>query len=131
MKKREEAAAEEAKLAIQEFESFSKQLNNSETENMNTETTSGRRTFGAMKKSAPKPKKKMESDNYYGDSDGEDDTEATEGADDAGDDKNSSLIVDANIGSDILCEDSERHHTSVFKVGMFHSSFINQCLWSI
>lgn len=115
MKKREEAAAEEAKLAIQEFESLSKQLNNSETENIKTETTSGRRTFGGMKKSAPEPRKKTKPE-YYGDTDDEDDTETREGVEDAGDDKNTSLIVDENIGSDILGADSKRHHSSVFKV---------------
>ncbi|KAG6593204.1 hypothetical protein SDJN03_12680, partial [Cucurbita argyrosperma subsp. sororia] len=114
MKKREEAAAEEAKLAIQEFESLSKQLNNSETENIKTETTSGRRTFGGIKKSAPEPRKKTKPE-YYGDTDDEDDTETREGVEDAGDDKNSSLIVDENIGSDILGADSKRHHSSVFK----------------
>lgn len=123
MKKREEAAAEDAKLALQEFESLSKQLNNSaETENVNTGTTSGRRTFGAMKKPAPEPKNKMKSENYYGGSDGEDDNEAREDVD-AGDHKSSSSIVDVNIVSDIICEDSKRHQNSVFKVGMFHNSF--------
>lgn len=124
MKKREEAAAEEAKLAIQEFESLSKQLNNSETENINTETTSGRRTFGAMKKSAPEPRKKTKSE-YYGDTDGEDDTEAREAVEYDGDNNNSSLFADANIGSDILCEDSKKHQNSVFKVGMFHEYFFS------
>ncbi|XP_022149059.1 U3 small nucleolar RNA-associated protein 14 homolog A [Momordica charantia] len=115
MKKREEAAAEEAKLALQEFESLSKQLNNSaETENINTGTTSGRRTFGAMKKPAPEPRNKMKSENYYGDTDGEDDNEAREEVD-AGDHKSSSPVVDVNIGSDIIYEDSKRHQHSVFK----------------
>lgn len=119
MKKREEAAAEEAKIAIQEFESLSKQLNNSETENIDTETNSGRRTFGSMKKSAPEPRKKTKSE-YYGDTDDEDDTEAREAVEYDGDNNKSSLFADANIDSDILCEDSKTHQNSVFKVGMFH-----------
>lgn len=119
MKKREEAAAEEAKLAIQEFESLSKQLNNSEIENMDTETTNGRRTFGSMKKSAPEPRKKTKSE-YYDDTEDEDDTQAGEAVGYDGDNNKSSLFADANIDSDILCEDSKTHQNSVFKVGMFH-----------
>lgn len=114
MKKREEAAAEEAKLAIQEFESLSKQLNNSEIENMDTETTNGRRTFGSMKKSAPEPRKKTKSE-YYDDTEDEDDTQAGEAVGYDGDNNKSSLFADANIDSDILCEDSKTHQNSVFK----------------
>ncbi|KAK9945694.1 hypothetical protein M0R45_011193 [Rubus argutus] len=118
-KRKNEAAAEEAKLALQEYESWSKQLGDSGgVNNPKVGSPSGRMVFDG--KEAPVSSKKTKSDNknrsdnYYGDSDSEDDMEPRENTD-VGKYRNNDLMKDANT-SPVLCqEDSENHKDSLVK----------------
>ncbi|KAK6937365.1 hypothetical protein RJ641_030873 [Dillenia turbinata] len=79
LKKKKEAAYEEAKLALEEYETSLKQLDDtSEPDNTKIGTASGRRVFGAAKKQATQPAKKIKRDIDYGTSDSEDDFKALE-----------------------------------------------------
>ncbi|MBA0834423.1 hypothetical protein Goarm_006780, partial [Gossypium armourianum] len=79
LKKRREEAIEEAKLALQEYEQLE---GTNDAENSKPATASGRRVFGRANNEVPDSNKKtktdnkMKMDNYYGNSDSEDDLEA-------------------------------------------------------
>ncbi|PPS20197.1 hypothetical protein GOBAR_AA00399 [Gossypium barbadense] len=81
MKKRKEEAIEEAKLALQEYEQLE---GTNDAENSKPATASGRRVFGRANNEVPDSNKKtktdnkMKMDNYYGNSDSEDDLKAKE-----------------------------------------------------
>ncbi|CAN4121664.1 unnamed protein product [Withania somnifera] len=102
LKRRKEAADEEAKLALEEYESSLKELedkNESKTEGTNILT--GRRVF-------------VTSDNYYGDSDSEGETNAREVGISACDDNNFSGR-EVHFDPNSLREESEIGHDSLFK----------------
>ncbi|KAK8497530.1 hypothetical protein V6N13_002934 [Hibiscus sabdariffa] len=80
MKKRKEEAIEEAKLALQEYEQLE---GKNGVVNSKSATASGRRVFGRANNEVPNSNKKaktskMKVDNYYGNSDSEDDLEAND-----------------------------------------------------
>ncbi|OWM80115.1 hypothetical protein CDL15_Pgr010093 [Punica granatum] len=77
LKKRKEAAIEQAKLALEEYEMSSKQKEDShEAEKSRPSTSSGRMVFGAVKPQIQNKKSKPE--RTLDDSDSEDDVEANE-----------------------------------------------------
>ncbi|KAK6937314.1 hypothetical protein RJ641_030822 [Dillenia turbinata] len=79
LKKKKEAAYEVAKLALEEYETSLKQVDDtSEPDNTKKGTASGRRVFGVAKKQAAEPARKIERDIDYGTSDSEDDFKALE-----------------------------------------------------
>ncbi|KAK0581539.1 hypothetical protein LWI29_014953 [Acer saccharum] len=115
LKKRKEEAVEEAKLALQEYESSLKELEDTGgEENAKVGITSGRRVFGAAKRDVPKPKpsNKMKTDNYYRNSDSEDDLDENI---DVGNVIKNDLQKDVNVDSGFLNEDAEVRRDSVFK----------------
>lgn len=115
LKKRKEAADDEAKLALEEYESTLKQLGDKTVqEKVKSGTTSGRRVFGAPKKKLEESSKKVKVDNYYGNSDSEDNLEAKEDID-AGQDGSSIFQKGVNVDPDLLREESEIGHDPVFK----------------
>ncbi|XP_058202992.1 uncharacterized protein C57A7.06 [Rhododendron vialii] len=115
LKKRKEAADEEAKLALEEYESTLKQLGDKTVqEKVKSGTTTGRRVFGAPKKKVEESSKKVKVDNYYGNSDSEDNLEAKEDID-AGQDGSSNFQKGVNVDPDLLREESEIGHDPVFK----------------
>ncbi|KAI3787697.1 hypothetical protein L2E82_00037 [Cichorium intybus] len=112
-KKKKEAAEEEARLALQDYESEMKQLDGDDDSNHNV-SLSGRKVFGAQKKQAPQSKKKakVNTDNYFDNSDSEDDDADTM------EDVNGRMSYtqkDVNIDSNILREESEIGHDPLFK----------------
>ncbi|KAL3358506.1 hypothetical protein AABB24_015560 [Solanum stoloniferum] len=115
LKRRKEAADEEAKLALEEFESSLKELEDkNEPKTQGTNILTGRRVFGAQKKQAPEPKKKATSDNYYGDSDSEGETDARENGINAHEENNISQR-EVHFDPNLLREESEINHDSLFK----------------
>ncbi|KAB2605127.1 hypothetical protein D8674_004844 [Pyrus ussuriensis x Pyrus communis] len=121
LKKKNEAAAEEAKLALQEYESWSNPLEDSSgADNLKVGPPSGRMVFNGSKNKAPessnktKADNKMRSDNYYANSDSEDDLEPEENVD-VEKDRSSDLYKDVNISAALLHEDSQNHNDSLFK----------------
>ncbi|CAK9157266.1 unnamed protein product [Ilex paraguariensis] len=103
LKKRKEAADEEMKLVLQEYESSLKQMEDkSETESLMTGTSSGRMVFGAPKKKVQESSKKIESD-YNNKSDSEVDFEAKEDVD-VGYAKSDYSQKDVDIDPDVLRE---------------------------
>lgn len=124
MKKRKEAADEEAKVALQEYESSLNQLEDkSNTESLKTGTSSGRRrVFGAPKQQVQESSKKIRSDNYYGNTDSEDDFETKDDVD-VGHARRNYLHKDINVDPNVLREESEISHDNVFKVREYLFSF--------
>ncbi|KAK2965173.1 hypothetical protein RJ640_019928 [Escallonia rubra] len=115
LRKRKEAADEEAKLALQEYESSLQQLKGkSEAESKKMGTLSGRRAFGTESKKVQQSSSKIKSDNFYSNSDSEDDIEVNEDVD-VGQGKRNFTHKDVNIDPDLLREDSEVGHDPVFK----------------
>lgn len=122
MEKRKEAAAEEAKLALQEFDNSLKNLEySSGSEEPKVASISGRRVFGAAKAQVPDKSNKVESDNFYGNSDSEDDLETRENGDMV---NNRSNDLQKDVISDpvLIQEDTDTHQESVFKVIRFFFS---------
>lgn len=116
LKKRKEEADEEAKLALQEYESSLKQMEDSSgAESPKLKSTSGRRVFGAAKTHAPKSRNRVKADNFYANSDSDDDLEARENPVDVGNSKSNDLQKDAYVDSVPPRENSEIHEDSVFK----------------
>lgn len=132
MKKRNEAAAEEAKLVLQDLESLSKQFEgSSEAEDPKLVPSSGRMVFSGGGKPAPKSSNKTESDGkikgdrFYDDSDSEDNLVAEEN-DDPRSSKSNDLGKDVNVDPILLHEDSDINQGSLFKVTsvlVFHLSW--------
>lgn len=115
LKKRKEAADEEARLALEDYESSLKQLEGKGGEqSSDMGALSGRRVFGVPKKQVQETSKKAKTDNYYGDSDSEIDVETKEDGD--CEQGNGNLSVrEVNIDPDFLREESEISHDPVFK----------------
>ncbi|XP_050235654.1 uncharacterized protein C57A7.06 isoform X2 [Mercurialis annua] len=106
MKKRKDEAVEEAQVALQEYKSSIKQLEDTGgPENPKKSLVSGRRVFGAPKTQGTEPNHKIRSDNTHDNSDSEDDFRDKE------DDIGLGRIIDAqqvvNINSAMFREDSE------------------------
>ncbi|XP_054823107.1 uncharacterized protein C57A7.06 [Prosopis cineraria] len=113
--KRKEAAAEEAKLALQEYDNSLKNLENpSGSEDQKAASVRGRRVFGTAKSQTPDASNKIKSDNFYGSSDSEDGLEAGENGDMLTDRSNNSLNV---VTSDpvLIQEDTDIREESVLK----------------
>ncbi|KAK4282513.1 hypothetical protein QN277_013878 [Acacia crassicarpa] len=113
--KRKEAAAEEAKLALQEYDNSLKNLENpSGSEDTKVASISGRRVFGAAKSQTPDASDKIKSDHFYGGSDSEDGLEAIENSEMVNDRSNNLQNV---VMSDPVSiqEDTDTHEDSVFK----------------
>ncbi|XP_076912868.1 U3 small nucleolar RNA-associated protein 14-like [Bidens hawaiensis] len=114
-KKKKDAADEEARLALQEFESSLKQLEGDDDLNNNIGSVGGRKVFGAQKKPVPQSKIKVnnkEKDNYFDNSESEDDADITEDVKD----KRDQIITkkDVPIDTNILREESEVGHDPLF-----------------
>ncbi|CAN4097332.1 unnamed protein product [Withania somnifera] len=115
LKRRKEAADEEAKLALEEYESSLKELEDkNKPKTQGTNILTGRRAFGAQKKQAPEPKKKVTSDNYYGDGDSEGETDVREIGISAREENNFSGR-EVHFDPNSLREESEIGHDSLFK----------------
>lgn len=147
MKKRKEAAAEEARLALEDFDSLSKQLDGSKTaRSPKSGVSSGRMVFNAAGKQAPESSKrethnKSELDKFYDHGDSEDDIEAEDNGNDAtiGNDLSQS---DANIDLSLLNNGSLTNQDSLLKVIIYdsvnfskshlqlHKHDISSLLWS-
>ncbi|KAI5667661.1 hypothetical protein M9H77_17514 [Catharanthus roseus] len=114
LKKRKEAADEEARLALQDYELSLKQLEGkNEEESKDKNVSRGRMVFGANNKQVAESRDKVKSDNYYGNSDSEEDQEAKEDPEDGQD--QTYVQRDVNIHPDCLREESEIVHDPVFK----------------
>ncbi|XP_057484168.1 uncharacterized protein LOC130770666 [Actinidia eriantha] len=113
LQKRKETADEEAKLALEEYESSLKQLEGKRVvENVKKGTASGRRIFGAAKNYVEDSSNKIKVDNYCGSSDSEDNLEAKEDIDA---DRSNNFKDEINFDPDLLREESEIGHDSFFK----------------
>ncbi|XP_009609520.1 uncharacterized protein [Nicotiana tomentosiformis] len=115
LKRRKEAADEEAKLALKEYESSLKEFEEkNEPKTQGTNILSGRRVFGAQKMQQLEPKKKVTSDNYYGDSDSEGERDARETGITARE-ENNFPEREVHFDPSSLREESEIGHDSLFK----------------
>jgi hypothetical protein len=86
-------------------------------ENPKIKASSGRRVFGAAAKMhAPESRNITKSDNFYANSESEDDLEAKENIVDVGNNRSNGLQKDVKIDSVLPHEDSEIRQDSVFKV---------------
>jgi len=110
------AADEEAKLALEEYESSLKQQLGDKMvqEKEKSGSTSGKRVFGAPKKKVEESSKRVKVDNYYGSSDSEDNLEAKED-NDARQDASNNFQKVVNVDPDLLREESEIGHDPLFK----------------
>ncbi|KAD3338173.1 hypothetical protein E3N88_33694 [Mikania micrantha] len=112
--KKKDAADEEARLALQEFDSSLKQLEGDDDLKNNVGSLGGRKVFGAQKKHASQPKIKVNNkDNYFDNTDSEDDGDITEDVKDKHDTIN--IQKDVTIDTNILREESEVGHDPLFK----------------
>ncbi|XP_010259528.1 PREDICTED: uncharacterized protein C57A7.06 [Nelumbo nucifera] len=115
LKKRKEAAYEEAKLVLQEYDSSLKQLEDTdELSSPKVDTSCGRRVFGMAKKNSQESTNKKKSDNIVNNSDSEDDLEPKENVD-VEHDKVRALHNDAHIDCDVLRQESGLDPDNVFK----------------
>ncbi|KAL2231844.1 UNVERIFIED_CONTAM: putative protein C57A7.06 [Sesamum indicum] len=115
LKKRKEAADEEAKLALEEYESSLKQLEDpSASGSCERGASSGMRVFGVPKRVVNETSKKVKSDNYYANSDSEDDVEAQEDIV-IENNQNDKSLREADIDPSLLREEFEISHDSLFK----------------
>lgn len=116
MGKRKAAAAEEAKLALQEYDNSLKNSENpSGSEDLKVASVSGRRVFGATKSEAPDGNNKVKSDNIYDSSDNEDILEARE-YNEMVNDRSKNLQKVVMNDPVLIQEDTDTHQESVFKV---------------
>lgn len=115
-KKKKEAADEEARLALQEFDSSLKQLEGDDDDvKGNIGFSSGRKVFGGQKKQVSRSKAKVNNkDNYFDNTDSEDDGDTIEDVNDKHGRMNYTQ-KDVNIDPNILREESEIGHDSLFK----------------
>ncbi|XP_057793654.1 uncharacterized protein LOC131010239 isoform X3 [Salvia miltiorrhiza] len=117
LKKRKEAADEEAKLALEEYESSLKQLGDTSksgsSDKDGKDAPGGRRVFGAPEKVVSVTRKKEKVNNYYGNSDSESDAEATE--DNTQHDQTGKSLKEMDIDPSLLREEFGFSHDSVFK----------------
>ncbi|KAK1428166.1 hypothetical protein QVD17_16994 [Tagetes erecta] len=113
-KKKKEAADEEARLALEEFDSSLKKLEGDGDSKNNIGSLGGRKVFGAQKKQVSKSKIKVNNkDNYFDNTDSEDDDDITEDVKDKHDKINTQK--DVTIDTNILREESEVGHDPLFK----------------
>lgn len=112
LKKRKEAAYEEGKLAINEFEASLKQMElGSGAENLKETASSGRRVFGTVKKQIQEFSNK---DAHYNNSDSEDEFKVKENIE-AANDQNNNLPKHVDIDAGLLREESEIGQDPIFK----------------
>lgn len=115
LKKKRDAAVEEARLALQEYESSSKQMEDSQgVEDTKANSMKGRMVFGAVKPQAPGANNVSKSERTFDDSDNEDDMETRENID-SGSHSGNDMQNQVQNGSTVLHPDSETHDHSVFK----------------
>lgn len=115
LKKKRDAAVEEAKLALQEYESSSKQMEDSQgAEDTKANSMKGRMVFGAVKQQAPGANNVSKSERTYDDSDSEDNMETRENID-SGSHSGNDMQNQVQNGSTVIHPDSETHDHSVFK----------------
>ncbi|WCJ22228.1 U3 small nucleolar RNA-associated protein 14 [Euphorbia peplus] len=113
LKKKKEQAVEEAKLALQEYELSSQQLENAGgTENGGIGSASGRRVFGGTKGQVKELSNKIPSKNIDGNRDSEDEFGGREDHDNIG--RANHVQKDVNINSVLLNEDSGIQRGSMF-----------------
>ncbi|KAJ0791057.1 putative small-subunit processome, Utp14 protein [Helianthus annuus] len=113
-KKKKEAADEEARLALQEFDSALKQFEGDDDSKNNIGSVGGRKVFGAQKKPVSQSKVKVNNtDNYFDNTDSEDDGDITEDVKDKHDRFNTQKEV--TIDTNVLREESEVGHDPLFK----------------
>jgi U3 small nucleolar RNA-associated protein 14 len=114
LKKKKEAADEEGRLAIQEFESSLMQLEDADgAEITKTGSVSGRRVFGASKMQVIEPKNKIRSSSYSSDSEAE--LEAEEDID-VGLGRTDDVQNNIDVNSVLLDVDANTPRDSVLKV---------------
>ncbi|ONK62915.1 uncharacterized protein A4U43_C07F9440 [Asparagus officinalis] len=111
LKKQNEAAKEEARLALQEYDSSLGHLENDDKECSKSKKLSGRKVFGAVKNQPEQPSKRIEPENMRN-SDSEDDFESKEHEDRH---EIKSEVNNVHIGSALLDEESDMGQKSVFK----------------
>lgn len=112
LEKKKEAAEEEAKLALQEYEASLKQPE--DTNNLETGTSCGRRVFGAPKQQIQDSSEKIRSNNYYGNTDSEDDNETKEDVD-VRHARKSYVRNDVTVDPSVLRDKSQIGHDDLFK----------------
>ncbi|XAR61346.1 hypothetical protein NMG60_11035024 [Bertholletia excelsa] len=114
LQKQKEAANEEARLALEEYESSLKQLDDKMVGgNVKMATISGRRVFGAPRNQVEESSRNIKVDNYYGNSDSEGDLEVIE-RNDVGQDK-SNIQEEFDYNPNSLREEYEISHDPLFK----------------
>ncbi|XP_073275995.1 uncharacterized protein [Primulina huaijiensis] len=115
LKKRKEAADEEANLALKEYELSLKKLDDkSELGGCDMDVSSGRRVFGVPKKAVSKTSKKVKSDSYYTNGDSENDDEERD--DEVIEhEKDNHLLRLSDIDPNFLRQEFEINHDSAFK----------------
>ncbi|KAI4349673.1 hypothetical protein L6164_010233 [Bauhinia variegata] len=115
LEKSKEASAAEVKLALEEYDSTLKTLDNVDgLEDPEVATVSGRRVFGTAKAQILDASNKVKSDKFYGNTDSEDDSEARENGDMVNS-RSNDLQRDANSDSVVILEDTDTHRESIFK----------------
>lgn len=118
MKKKKEAAEEEAKLALEEYESSLNQLqlgDRSKSVKSDKDAPGGRMVFGAPEKVVNRTIEKEKVNNYYGDSDSESDAEA-KAEDITQHDQAGKSMKEQDIDPSLLREEFGFSRDSVFKV---------------
>lgn len=109
MKKKQEAANEEARQALQEYEMS---LNPELTESTHSLATNGRRIFGNVKKEIHESKRRAKPEVEYNSSDSEYEVETKDNVDLERCDN----FKDVNIDAALFQEETDNTATSVFKV---------------
>lgn len=112
LEKKKAAAEEEAKLALQEYEASLKQPE--DKNNLETAASCGRRVFGAPKQQIQYSSEKVKSNNYYGNTDSEDDVETKEDVD-ARHARKSFVHKDVTVDPSVLRDKSQIGHDDLFK----------------
>ncbi|KAK4796520.1 hypothetical protein SAY86_028846 [Trapa natans] len=112
LKKRREAAIEEAKLALEDYEKLSKQMDDSqEAGNNSIGVSSGRMTFGVVK---PQTENNKREQRFHDDSDTGDDIDVKEDGDN-GRQYKENIQIGIRNDSILFDEDSHAHKDSIFK----------------
>ncbi|KAL1542801.1 U3 small nucleolar RNA-associated protein 14 A [Salvia divinorum] len=118
LKKRKEAADEEAKLALEEYESSLKQMGDTSKSRSSDKDAKGapggKMVFGAPEKVVNRTTKKEKVNNYYGDSDSESDADAN-ADDNTLNDHTGKSLKEMDIDPSLLREEFGFSHDSVFK----------------
>lgn len=124
MKKRKEAAEKEARLALDDYDSSLKQLEEkNEEQSKNLNFVSGKRAFGPSNKKVKKVQEssdQIKSNNYNGYSDSEESLEAEDNDDDGQDQSYNDSHRNVNVDPNVLRKESEIGHDALFKVTCAH-----------